>query len=172
MEDEIIAEFNDNSGFNVKLTNERIYLKSATSEETFALRGVHGVGIYDDVEKLEKELEAYNLLLKQGDVGKYTIMALGVFFGTICSLLTFSEKQSAGGPIFLIFLILSLVICYFGYNFKNYQLKKITKPELTWYFRLMLAGGERKFLFNKNKETSIRIADFINKVEATLTSYK
>ncbi|MEI6595527.1 MAG: hypothetical protein WCO28_08180 [Bacteroidota bacterium] len=168
MEDEIIAEFNDNSGFNVKLTNERIYLKSAISEETFALRGVHGVGIYDDVEKLEKELEAYNLLLKQGDVSKYVIMALGVF-SIIGSLFVISEEQSAGGPIFL---ILSLFICYIGYNFKNPQLKKITKPELTSYFRLMLAGGDRKFLFNKNKETSIRIADFINKVEATLTSYK
>jgi hypothetical protein len=36
----------------------------------------------------------------------------------------------------------------------------------------MLSGGDRKFKFNKSDETSIKIADFINKVEDTLTAYK
>ena len=42
---EIIAEFNDNKGLNVKLTSDKLYVSSLGSEETFALRGVNGVGI-------------------------------------------------------------------------------------------------------------------------------
>ena len=50
------------------------------------------------------------------------------------------------------------------------NLKK--EPVLDSYFRLMLSGGDRKFKFNKSDETSVKIADFINKVEDTLTAYK
>tara|TARA_B110000914_G_C15068084_1_gene267163 strand:- start:244 stop:438 length:195 start_codon:yes stop_codon:yes gene_type:complete len=46
------------------------------------------------------------------------------------------------------------------------------EPVLDSYFKLMLSGGDRKFKFNKSDETSIKIADFINKVEDTLTAYK
>ena len=47
-----IAEFNDNHGFNVKLTNEKIFIDAAGSSETIALRGLNGVGFYDDLKSI------------------------------------------------------------------------------------------------------------------------
>ena len=63
----------------------------------------------------------------------------------------------------LLFLVLLL-----GFLFQ----KNDKKPILDSYFRLMLSGGDRKFKFNKSDSTSVQIADFINKVEETLTAYK
>jgi len=51
---ETIAEFNDNHGFNVKLTNEKIFIDAAGSSETIALRGLNGVGLYDNLENITK----------------------------------------------------------------------------------------------------------------------
>jgi len=56
---EAIAEFNDNHGFNVKLTSEKIFIESAGNSETIALRGLNGVRLYDDLEKYNKELEEF-----------------------------------------------------------------------------------------------------------------
>ena len=56
---ETIAQFNDNDGLNVKLTNDRIYISSTGNEETFALRGINGVGLYDDIEKFNTETVAF-----------------------------------------------------------------------------------------------------------------
>ena len=52
---EIIAEFNDKKGFNVKLTKDKIFVSAIGQEETFALRSVNGVGLYDDIEKYNLE---------------------------------------------------------------------------------------------------------------------
>ena len=50
--------------------------------------------------------------------------------------------------------------------------KKIpTKPTLDSYFRIMLSGGSREFKFDKNEENSADVANFVNKVEDTLTAY-
>ena len=56
---ETIAEFNDDKGFNVKLTKDKIFITVIGNEETFALRGVNGVGLYDDLEKYNEELEKH-----------------------------------------------------------------------------------------------------------------
>ena len=42
---ETIAEFNDNQGFTLKLTQEKIFIEAAGSSETIALRGLNGVGM-------------------------------------------------------------------------------------------------------------------------------
>ena len=55
---ETIAEFYDNEGLNVKLTKDKIYISATGNEETFALRGVNGVGIYDNIQKYNAEVEA------------------------------------------------------------------------------------------------------------------
>jgi hypothetical protein len=45
------------------------------------------------------------------------------------------------------------------------------EPKLETYLRVILSGGERKFLFNKSDGNAVLIADFINKLEQTLTAY-
>ena len=49
------------------------------------------------------------------------------------------------------------------------QLKK--EPKMDSYFRLMLSGGSREFKFDKSGDNAAQVADFINKVEDTLTAY-
>ena len=81
---EVIAEFNDNKGLNVKLTKEKIYISATGNEETFALRGVNGVGLYDDLEKYAKEEQEYNGKEKGLKTSKISLIVIGVaslFFG-------------------------------------------------------------------------------------------
>ena len=44
-------------------------------------------------------------------------------------------------------------------------------PILDSYIKFMISGNERRFKFNKSDESSAAIADFLNKVEDTLTAY-
>ena len=170
---ETIAEFNDNHGFNVKLTNDKIFIDSAGSSETIALRGLTGVGLYDDLEKYNKELEEYKAgtkqLERQMKMGKWMLIVLGLY----CTYLSIDNIFIyAGILVFGIFCIAGGVLLekLVSFSSKLRELKK--EPVLDSYFRLMLSGGDRKFKFNKSDETSVKIADFINKVEDTLTAYK
>ena len=57
-----------------------------------------------------------------------------------------------------------------GYIISKYKSKK-QPPALDSYFRIMLTGGDRKFKFDKSGNNAKSIAEFINKVEETLTAY-
>ena len=154
------AEFTDNKGFNVKLTDDKIYVSSIGNEETFALRSVNGVGLYDDIDKYNTELKDYN---KKNNIGcVYSIGAFGVILGIL-----FIQSDSIGLGLFI------MLLCIVGAYFMNIGMnKRKTQIKLDSYFRLMLSGGSREFKFDKSDENSVEIADFINKIEDTLTSYK
>ena len=159
---ETVAEFNDNKGFNVKLTNEKIFIEAAGSSETIALRGLNGVGLYDDIEKYNAELTMYEHQSKSIKNQKPICIIIG-----IASLL-FGLWLGEFGSISVVIGVL-IIIAAFIIPWEKFKPKK---PMLHSYFRLMLSGGDRKFRFNKSDESSVRIADFINKVEDTLTAYK
>jgi hypothetical protein len=154
---ETIAEFNDNQGLNVKLTKDKIYISATGNEETFALRGVNGVGLYDDLEKYAKEEEAFKNNEKVQKTTKTVYIILGVVF-----LIAF------------LYLEIPLMAVLFGGGFiaGSFLIKnRLEKPVLDSYFKLMLSGADRQFKFFKSDESSAKIADFINKVEDTLTAY-
>ena len=153
------AEFTDKKGFNVKLTDDKIFVSSIGNEETFALRSVNGVGLYDDIDKYNTELNDYN---KKNNIGcVYSIAGFNVILGIIVI-----QLNVIGG-------LLIMLIGIVGAYFMNIGMeKKKTQINLDSYFRLMLSGGSREFKFDKSEENSVEIADFINKIEDTLTSYK
>ena len=154
------AEFTDKKGFNVKLTDDKIFVSSIGNEETFALRSVNGVGLYDDIDKYNTDLENYN---KKNPIGcAYAIGVFGVIMGII-----YIQFNSIGLGIFS--MLIGIGVAYF---MKIGLEKKKTQINLDSYFRLMLSGGSREFKFDKSEENSVEIADFINKIEDTLTSYK
>ena len=72
---------NDNQGLNVKLTKDKIYISATGNEETFALRGVNGVGLYDDLEKYAKDEQLYNLKEKSLKSNKIGCIIVGVLSG-------------------------------------------------------------------------------------------
>ena len=160
---DIIAEFNDDKGFNVKLTKDKIFITAIGNEETFALRGVNGVGLYDDIEKYNKELEE-NKTNNKNTQWKIA-MGFGILIGVLGIILLTLNNPELGGT----YAIEGIVFAIFSY-FKTKQTNE--PPKLDSYFKLILSGGDRKFKFDKNDETSASIADFINKIEDTLTAYK
>ena len=72
------------------------------------------------------------------------------------------------GAIELVIMPIMLIIV--GIFLKN-KSNKLPKPVLDSYFKFMLSGADRKFKFNKSDDSSTKIADFINKIEDTLTAY-
>lgn len=158
-----IAEFNDKKGFNVKLTADKIYISAIGNEETFALRSLNGLGLYDDVEKYNKEDQIYQEGLKKKKRGYISLLVLGVLFLVIGLIASINKGEDAVGGIVegIGFIVVALLMK-----------KKIpTKPTLDSYFRIMLSGGSREFKFDKNEENSADVANFVNKVEDTLTAY-
>ena len=152
---EVLAEFNDNQGFNVKLTKDKIYVTSLGNEETFALRGVNGVGLYDDIEKYDKEVgEQKNQ--------KYLPAVLYALGGIFILLGIATQGPESGTQIFEGFVC---ALCGYLVKFRS------SKVKMDSYFKLILSGTDRKFKFDKTDETSKAIADFVNKVEDTLTAY-
>ena len=156
---ETIAEFNDNQGLNVKLTKDKIYISSAGNEETFALRGVNGVGLYDDLEKYAKEEEEF-----KGSGKKIKNIKIGMIaFGALMIIANVSQGGEEVGTA--IGVGGALIGCSFLVKNRGKQ------PVLDSYFKLMLSGADRQFKFFKSDDSSAKIADFINKVEDTLTAY-
>ena len=156
---ETIAEFNDNDGLNVKLTGDKIYISGASGDETFALRSVNGVGTYDDIEKFAKESEEYT------NKGKgFKILFIIMLVACLGSLVAVLQEPSTAGSL----VVLAGVTFFFYYKWKN---PGGDAPVLDSYLKFMISGNERLFKFNKSDETSALIADFINKIEDTLTAY-
>ena len=159
-----IAEFDDKKGFNVKLTGDKIYISAVGNEETFALRSVNGIGLYDNIEKYNKEIEAYKKKFnKNVGIMYYVFAAIFVVLG----LYILVTSGSAGVSILLV----ALGFAVGGW----YIMKKVNDApkavKLDSYFRIMLSGGSREFKFDKNDNNATDVADFINKVEDTLTAY-
>lgn len=155
---EIIAEFNDKKGFNVKLTKDKIFVSAIGQEETFALRSVNGVGLYDDIEKYNAELEKNNpKTMKNGGIGL-------MVFGGILAIGGLAGGQDASAGI-----VEGIAFVVGGYFMMNAKPKL---PVLDSYFRLMLSGGSREFKFDKTEDNAVAVAEFINQVEDTLTAYK
>jgi hypothetical protein len=157
---EKIAEFTDNKGFTVTLTSEKIFVSSIGQEETFALRSVSGVGLYDDITKYNKELEEHKK--SSNPNAAYVVAGLGGIV-TLSSLFSDSSDKAVGVGEGVAIVIGAILYA------KGLQGK--AAPVLDSYFTLMLSGGDRRFKFNKSGGNATDIANFINKVEDTLTAY-
>lgn len=158
----VVSEFGDNQGFSVKLTEDKIFISAVGNEETLALRGVNGVGVYDDIEKYNKELETYKketMSPKKRKNWSIGTMVFGVIYA-IWGISQGLEELAVGGAMFVLA----------GFLISKYKSKK-QPPVLDSYFRIMLTGGDRKFKFDKSGDNAKSIAQFINKVEETLTAY-
>jgi hypothetical protein len=156
-----IATCSDDQGFKVNLTSEKLYVNSVSSQETFALRSINGVGIYDDIDKYNLDLTA----LKNKQKSKYVLPVIIMIYGVIMILAGFTAGFATS--------IAGLVLTALGYWWYTVKKRKMEneKPMLDSYFKVMISGNERKFKFNKEQVNSNDIANLTNKIEETLTSY-
>lgn len=150
--DETLHELNL-EGLNMKLTNEKLYVNSATSNETFALRSVNGIGIVDLVEKFNQELKEWKTSTNRNNL---MLVIAFLFFIFIFSV------------IYEIVLVIGVTILIYIYLNK---IQSKTKPSLKSAVRIMLNGMSRDFEFDKQSSNSENVAKFVALVEDTLTSY-
>jgi hypothetical protein len=151
------AKFTDNTGFEITLTGDKVYVTAVGSQETFALRSVNGIGTYDDIEDYNRQIEEN----KKKDFTSFKWLGIGLaVFGIY---LGFAWGSSSA--MFLI--VCGIVMFGIGANAKSPE----EKSEMKTYFRIMLSGGDRKFQFDKKASNAGDVADFCNKVEDTLTAY-
>ena len=106
--EEELAQFTDGFKCDIRLSTERIYAKSVGLEETYALRSVDGIGVYDDLEKFKDDK------LKAEQKAKSAISLANMLFvyagliglGGLWAL----AESSLGGGIFLLILCGSVCV--------------------------------------------------------------
>jgi hypothetical protein len=150
----ILSQFNLDS-LDIKLTNEKLIINSPASSESFALRSLNGIGVIDLVDDYNKALTEH----KKSAQTAYAIFALGVIF----IISGFAGEESN-----VLVALIGIGVIIFGFTLLN----KNEEPTLMSAVRLMMNGGNRDFQFDKTSTNSEEVAEFVAKVESTLTSYK
>ena len=156
MENEI-AFLKTEDGLEFKLTPDKLYITSATGTETFALRSINGIGVIDLLERYNSMLSAVKSINFSNQLNGILCVAGGV----LIALFAFSNDIPLGGIFGLGFI--GLGIYFFS--------RKRIKPELLSSVRIMLNGMNRDFEFNKRKVNSTDVANFVARVEDTLTAF-
>lgn len=162
----ILFEF-DVDQLEIKLTNEKLFIKTITSNEAFALRSVNGVGVVDLVDEFNKALTEWKK--------KSYIIYFLIIFGAIAPIRVFGSLFiSYFEPIYVttssstfILQFLSLIV-----GIVLLIKSKKQKPTIMSAVRIMMNGGNRDFQFDKTGVGNEKVAEFVVKVEATLTSYQ
>lgn len=145
-------------GLSIKLTDEKIFINTATSMETFALRSIDGIGVIDLVDQFNLELDKYKLE-KKGVVSGMIITGFFAFCGIIGIIVA--------GLLGLFLLVIGAIL--FIPVYLKYQ--KLIQPTLKSAVRIMMSGGNRDFMFDKAHSNSMEVAEFVAKVEDTLTAF-
>ena len=138
--------------FTATLTNLRLIIKSSISEENFPLRGISGVGIYDDVDKYVCDLQAAKKTQQTKAMG--LAAGLGIILFVIASV----NNQLMMGVIGIFSSI--AIGLLFAYQTPSVPLMSI--------LNIMQQGGSRQFRFYKNDQNALAIKTFVDKVTDTL----
>jgi hypothetical protein len=161
----ILSEFSTKE-LKIKLTNEKLFINTTTSNETIALRSINGIGTVDLVDEYNQELTKWKeqgLKSKDSKTYAYILFVIGGMI-VISSILN-GDRNSSGGSDSSGGSVLGFVFFAVGYYFYR------KKPNLLSSLRIMMSGGNRDFKFDKTSSNSSDIADFVAKVESTLTAF-
>lgn len=140
----------------VNLTDEKLFVNTFSSNETFALRSVNGLGVVDLIDDYNKKLTDSKKKITYGTLSL-----------TLFILLLMNAGSGYNGILgFIPNTLLFASFCFAIYNFVNYK-----KPILMSAVRIMLNGGNRDFQFDKTGVDSEAVAEFVARVESTLTAY-
>lgn len=146
-------------GLSMKLSNDKLYVDSPTSSETFALRSVTGIGVVDQVRKYNEELTEFN----RKNATPVVAIGFWLIFGFLFLIIAIGTRDT-------MFTVLGTVSLGIGI-FLFMQKKNPNPPRLKSAVTIMLTGNVRHFEFDKKSEESNEVAKFIALVEDTLTAY-
>ena len=159
--EETLSQFSAGS-LVIKLTSEKLFINTSTSNETFALRSVNGVGVIDLVEE-------YNIALTEWK-NQQKKSLFSILFGAFILLgaigMLFDPKTSDKAYMTM---GVSIGLIIYGNISRNKIMAE--EPILMSAVRIMMSGGNRDFRFDKSGRKSGDIAEFVSKVENTLTAY-
>jgi hypothetical protein len=158
--EKILSEFSA-EGLEIKLTDEKLFINTATTNETFALRSVNGIGVIDLVDDYNSALSTWKAE-KGTPIVLIVVGALLLLIGL--SMLTDPDSKS-GAWLELLFGGIPVVAGIIMLN----SLRKM--PTMLSAVRIMMSGGNRDFKFDKKGVIVGDIAGFVLNVEATLTAY-
>lgn len=150
----VVSNF-ESPEISIKLTDEKLYIKTLSSSETFALRSINGIGIVDLIEKYNLELAAQKNAKKP--TGLYIL-------GGFLLLAGIGNLAVSIGPA-LIFILLGGGVFYWA------STQQAPDPILNSAVRIMISGMNRDFEFDKSGPYLNQIAELVVKVEETLTAY-
>jgi len=154
----------DAGSLDIKLTSEKLFINTPTSNEAFALRSVNGIGVIDLLDEYNNQLT----YCKDRKIKNITFICLGAFIAIIGAYFIVKGTQSDIGIIpGLIFTGIGIIITLPGIAYLN----KPVVPKLMSAVRIMMSGGNRDFKFDKTGVKSGNVAEFVAKVESTLTAY-
>jgi hypothetical protein len=154
------------SGLELRLTEEKLFLATSVAQETIALRSINGIAVVDLVDEYNSKLTAFK---KEKSGGKF-ILILGIVFCVVSvfaflsgantdnSEATNGAAATMGFGIFLV--IISLL-----------KGKKLTEPTLMSVLKINTNGGTRDFEFDKKGVFSGNVAEFVARIEDTLTAF-
>ena len=145
----------------IKLTEDKLFINTAISNEAFALRSVNGIGVVDLVDEFNNELTFWKQ--KRANAMALVILGVGIIF--IAFLLFNFSEVGAGVFMFLV----GGGLMYVGYVALQ---KNAIQPKLLSAVRIMMSGGNRDFKFDNTGVKSGNVAEFVASVESTLTAYQ
>lgn len=154
----ILSQFNADN-LDIKLTSEKLFINTAASSEAFALRSVNGIGVVDLVDDYNKALTAW----KTVRLSQKIALGTGIIFG-IMGLWNLQNSAGFGFGV-IVFGCIFAIPALIGMNETN------NEPKLMSAVRIMMSGGNRDFQFDKTGIKSGNVAEFVAKVESTLTAY-
>ncbi len=152
--EKILSEFNI-ANLDLKLTEEKLYIKTSSSFETFALRSINGIGVVDLIDKYNQDLTEYKKK-RTGHISRIILGSILTFLGIIAS-----------GPEAIFCLVTGIIII----GISIFLLNNLSKPNMLSSVRIMMIGGTRDFEFDKTSFGSDKIAKFVANVESTLSAY-
>ncbi len=165
----------DSDQISLKLTDQKLFVKTVFSEEVFALRTINGVGIVDLVEDYNLALSFWKSRIKSLNIGIGIIWILLVIQIAIIAIVILSsfiilQQQSSGGLGTFVLLDLVLIPILIFLHFKRRRVKA-QKPTLESIFRIYLMGDNRDFKFNKSDQLASEVAYIAARIEDTLTAF-
>ena len=137
--------------FTATLTTFRLVINSQISEENFPLRGISGIGVYDDVDKYARDLKVEKEKIKQ------TNTIIGLAIGLLIGLVLMKNGQ----------FFISLIAVSIGAATGSI-IQTNTKTKVESILNIMQQGGSRQFRFYKNDSSAAEIKKLVDKVTDTL----
>lgn len=148
------------SGLEIRLTDEKLYLNTPAKQETMALRSVNGVAIVDLIDDYNTKLTAF----KKQKQGLSIVLIMGIAFIVFSLANLISEPKSDGAPSGIALGLVIVGIYFFNKN-------KNVEPTLMSVVRIHTNGGSRDFEFDKKGVFSGNVAEFVARIEDTLTAF-